>query len=121
MPEHPVLVNADPTRIAQVVGNLVSNALKHSGGQSVRVAIAEQPRDVVLSVADDGAGIPAEELGAIFEPFGRGRTATNRPGSGLGLFIVRQIVEAHGGDVHVHSAPGSGTRFDVRLPRASAP
>lgn len=106
--------------LEQVLVNLVSNACQAVGpGGRVDVSARADGDAVVLEVHDDGAGIAPEDLGRIFEPF-----FTTRPpglGTGLGLSIVRGIVERHGGTVAVESAPGSGTRFRVRLPRGRGP
>jgi signal transduction histidine kinase len=71
---------------------------------------------VLVTVSDTGPGIPREEQRLIFEKFGRARGGTARPGTGLGLFIARSIVEAHGGTLDVHSQPGQGSTFSVSLP-----
>jgi len=112
-------VSIDPRRVAQVLGNLVTNALRHTpeGGQVTLAAQAGEGA-VVVSVSDTGAGIPAEELPYIFERFWRGEKSRSRAGggSGLGLAIARQLVELHGGAIHVESAPGQGARFWFTLP-----
>lgn len=111
-------VMADPTRIEQVLNNLVSNAIKYSPrGGRVEVVLEAQGEGVVLTVKDEGVGIEADELQSIFEPFRR--TSASRasvPGVGLGLFVARRIVEGHGGRLTVESAPGRGSTFQVRLP-----
>ncbi|WP_395824245.1 PAS domain-containing protein [Archangium minus] len=111
----------DGDRLAQVVTNLVGNALQHSPeGTPVRVSTRSENANVLLEVHNENAGraIPPEVLSSLFEPYRRGPQAGARHGSlGLGLFITRQIVLAHGGDLHVHSTPEEGTTFMVRLPR----
>ncbi|WP_395824238.1 PAS domain-containing protein [Archangium minus] len=111
----------DGDRLAQVVTNLVGNALQHSPeGTPVRVSTRSENANVLLEVHNENAGraIPPEVLSSLFEPYRRGPEAGARHGSlGLGLFITRQIVLAHGGDLHVHSTPEEGTTFTVRLPR----
>jgi signal transduction histidine kinase len=122
-PDEPVRVQCDPMRIEQVLTNLVNNAIKYSPpGGSVRVAIARRPDAVVISVADDGVGMSADEIDHVFDPFRRGGGAGHGvPGAGLGLFVARRIVEAHGGEIAVDSTPGAGSTFTVRLPvRAGA-
>jgi signal transduction histidine kinase len=106
----------DAARMAQVVSNLVGNAITHgAAGESVRVSI-EADAEVTLTVANRGAPIAPELLGTLFEPFRRGEDDGTR-GLGLGLYIVDQIVRAHGGTIGVESTAVHGTRFTVRLPR----
>jgi two-component system, OmpR family, sensor histidine kinase MtrB len=122
LPERPLLVRCDPLRIEQVVTNLISNALKYSPpGTSIGVALTEQEQQAVLRVVDHGIGITEEDRHKLFEPFSRvGLSKETVPGVGLGLFIVRRIVEAHGGSVEVESAFGQGSTFRIRLPLADA-
>jgi signal transduction histidine kinase len=109
--------NWDGARLAQVVSNLVANALTHGGpGDTVRVTLAGDA-DVVLTVANGGAPIAPELLATLFEPFRRGDDGGRTRGLGLGLYIVEQIVRAHGGTIAVESNRERGTRFTVRLPR----
>jgi signal transduction histidine kinase len=110
----------DADRIAQMVGNLVSNAFQHSGASGVvRVRTHGDAGEVVIEVHNDGPPIPKAIIARLFEPFQRGETSSNSGRSvGLGLYISRQIVEAHGGAIDVRSVPGDGTLFRVRLPRA---
>ncbi len=109
---------ADGGRLAQVVSNLVGNAVQHGAGP-IEVAVRSAADAVELSVHNGGAPIPPEVLPQIFEPFRRGdRRGGDEKGSvGLGLFIVREVVRAHGGEVEVRSDASSGTRFTLRLPR----
>jgi signal transduction histidine kinase len=116
----PFEINVDAAAIQQVLVNLIDNAIKHSPpGATVQVAV-NYPQDgsVRLSVRDEGPGIPIEEQRRIFERFYRRGTELRRetPGIGLGLAIVRYIVEAHGGNVRVESHVGDGSRFVVELP-----
>jgi len=117
--EGPLLLEADAGRLGQVLDNLVSNALKFtpSGGQ-VMVSAGNGNGTVRLEVADTGIGVPHEEMGQLFSRFYRASTATRRaiPGTGLGLVIVRAIVEAHGGTISLESTEGEGTRVSVTLP-----
>ncbi|HLL53893.1 MAG TPA: PAS domain S-box protein, partial [Myxococcaceae bacterium] len=112
----------DPGRMAQLVSNLVSNALQYGDPASpVRVRVSEVGRtELLLEVQNQGTPIPAEQLPQLFEPFRRGSKESSRAhssGLGLGLYIVREIARAHGGDVQVSSSAEEGTRFSVQLPR----
>ena len=122
-PDEPVRMRCDPVRIEQVLANLVSNAIKYSPpGGSIRVTVAQRPEVVVISVADEGVGMSAEEIEHVFDPFRRGAGATRAiPGAGLGLFVARRIVEAHGGEISVESVQGAGTTFTVCLPVGASP
>jgi signal transduction histidine kinase len=116
------LVEADAQRVRQIVANLVSNALKHApdcGRVLVQVAPsgADASSQLQVSVADDGPGIPAEELEHLFDRFWRGQS-TRAGGSGLGLAISRELVRAHGGRIWAESAPGRGAIFRFTLPLA---
>lgn len=112
------LVLADPDRLERVVVNLLSNALKYSAADSaVTVAARADGDQVVVSVADQGAGIPPEEVPLVFERFYRAEgTREHREGLGLGLHIVRGLVEAHGGRTWVESQLGRGSTFHFTLP-----
>ncbi len=118
-PELP-LIQADPERMAQVLGNLVDNALRHTPtGGRVTLAGRRDGARVHLTVTDTGEGIAAEHLPHVFERFYRADTARDRAsgGSGIGLAITKALVEAHHGSVRVRSAgPGAGTTFAVTLP-----
>lgn len=114
------LVEMDRTRIAQVVGNLLENAILHTpqGGQVTVLAEVIETNAARVTVADTGEGIPPEELPQIFERFYRVDPSRTRStgGVGLGLTIVKQLVEAHGGGVRAESTPGNGSRFIFELP-----
>lgn len=115
----PAVASVDPHRLRQVVDNLLSNAIKYNAhGGTITVEVARQDHSVIVSIADDGPGIPAVEQGRLFERFYRADAVRNSSthGSGLGLAISRDIVRAHGGDIEVRSEPGSGAMFTVRLP-----
>src|SRR5690606_38628053 len=101
--------------------NLLSNAIKYSPPDGeIRVEVEIDPEDVVLSVADEGIGISPEERAEIFLPF-RPRKVDAPAGAGLGLSVVRRIVEAHGGRIEVESPGERGTRFRVHFRRKAAP
>ncbi|HEU4806761.1 MAG TPA: ATP-binding protein, partial [Homoserinimonas sp.] len=119
-PEHPVMVEADASRLHQAVANLLSNARVHTpAGTAVEVRLVEEPNDqVTITVTDDGPGFPEELQAELFERFARGDSSRSRAAgsTGLGLAIVRAIVCAHGGTVAATSVPGR-TEFRIRLPR----
>lgn len=107
----------DPSVLRLAVGNLVGNALKYSpAGSRVRVGLRRDEAWAVLSVSDQGIGIPEADRARLFEPFHRGRNVGDITGSGLGLVIVRKGAELHGGRVTVDSREGAGTTFELHLP-----
>jgi len=114
----PIEISVDPSRIDQVLVNLISNALKYSpDGGAVRVAVRQDTDDAILTVSDEGTGITPEELATLFQPFARDdRARQSIGGTGLGLFITAEIADRHGGSILVDSDPGRGTTFTVRLP-----
>jgi two-component system, OmpR family, sensor histidine kinase BaeS len=117
----PVAVRADPDRLRQVLGNLVTNALRATAaGGSVRLSASQTGTQAVLRVVDTGSGIAADALPYVFDRFWRADSARGRRtgGSGLGLAIARQIVTDHGGTITVASEVGVGTTFTITLPRA---
>jgi signal transduction histidine kinase len=112
-------VRGDRDRLRQLLLNLLSNAAKYTvAGDEIEVrAAAADNGAVVVSVEDHGPGIPAEQQRLVFEKFGRVNSGgRSKPGAGLGLFIARSIAEAHGGSLELHSDPGSGATFTIRLP-----
>ncbi|TDE86926.1 ATP-binding protein [Deinococcus sp. S9] len=115
-------VYVDPEMWEKVVLNLLSNAFKFTLSGEVAVTLAQEGREAVLRVRDSGVGIPAAELGRLFERFHRveGQRGRSFEGTGIGLALVREIVALHGGRVEVQSAEGQGTTFTVRLPLGSA-
>ncbi len=107
---------ADPDKVRQVFGNLVENGLRHGEG-AISIAITPQADGAAITVSDEGPGIPPEVLSRVFTKFWRDST---RGGTGLGLFIVKGLVEAHGGAIEVTSGPAGGAQFRFTLP-AGAP
>jgi signal transduction histidine kinase len=120
LPGEEIALLCDGLRIEQVTANLVSNALKYSPADApVRVSLERADGEARLVVADHGLGIAEDDQRRLFEPFQRvGLSAEAIPGVGLGLFVVRQIVEGHGGRLSLTSAPGRGSTFRVHLPLA---
>ena len=114
-------IHGDPTRIRQVVSNLVQNAIKYSpDGGEITVAALPHEGQVRIAIRDHGLGIPENEQGRVFSRFVRGEgTARTLKGTGLGLTICKQIVEAHRGDIWVESTPGEGSCFSFTLPAAA--
>jgi len=111
------LVSCDRERVLQVFDNVVGNAIKFSSpGESVRLTVESSPDECTFTVHDVGPGIPEQQLSLLFERFWTSPRTTSGSGTGLGLAIARGIVEAHGGRIWVHSAPGEGTSFFFTLP-----
>lgn len=111
-------LDADPRRLERVLVNLISNALKYSEGP-VAVGAATRGGEVLVSVRDEGPGMSLDDQRRLFQKFFRAPGAQGKPGLGLGLYISRLLVEAHGGRIWVESAPGQGTTFHVALPAAA--
>jgi signal transduction histidine kinase len=114
-----VLGRWDRQRLDQIVSNLVSNAIKFGAGEPVEIRLRAQDGVATLTVRDHGIGIAAEDQARIFERFERAVTSKHYGGFGLGLWIVRQIVEALGGTIEVDSDVGAGSRFVVALPQSN--
>ncbi len=123
VPIERIRVLGDRRRLGQVLANLLSNAIKFtSAGGWLRVQVAEGNGSVQVGIQDNGPGIPAEDLPTLFDRFTRARSTEHKVvGTGLGLMIVRQIVEAHGGRVWVESKLGQGSAFWFEIPKPSAP
>jgi len=120
----PVELHADPIRLTQVVSNLLQNAIKYTpDGGRIEIASSREGGSARLVVRDSGQGIPAELLPHVFEPFTQGERGIDRGqgGLGLGLPIVKSLVELHGGSIGIESEPGKGTEVTVTLPGASNP
>ncbi|MGI8856012.1 MAG: GAF domain-containing protein [Thermomicrobiales bacterium] len=120
MPDEPVTGLWDAGRLAQVIENLLSNAVKYSpDGGTIRVRVDGTEDEARLAVIDEGIGIPPEALARVFERFYRSDTgvAANRKGLGLGLYISKALVEAHGGTITAESLSPTGSAFSVTLPR----
>jgi PAS domain S-box-containing protein len=111
-------ISGDANQLAQVITNLIANALSYTVAGNIRVSTYLQANRVCLCVADNGSGIPAEDLPHIFDRFYRGHLVLKNdiPGTGLGLAIVKEIVDLHQGSIEVDSQPGQGTIFRVWLP-----
>jgi signal transduction histidine kinase len=117
--QRPTVV-ADRRRLGQVIGNLLSNAIKFTPRTGkITATLEETDACIEMSVEDTGSGIPAEQIPKLFQRYSRAHSAM--AGTGLGLMIVREVVEAHGGTVGVDSVPGRGSRFWFRLPKPIGP
>lgn len=113
----PAPVRADATRLRQAIANLVDNAVKYTpAGGRVAVQVTHDGSDAVLAVSDSGPGVPVAEQARVWERLYRGDSSRSERGLGLGLSLVRAIVEAHGGKVALRNAPEGGAVFEVRLP-----
>ena len=118
IPDDLPVVMFDPDRIAQALGNLLSNAVRYTpAGGMVKVSASSEEKFLTIQVQDTGPGITAEEQANIFQPLYRGRAAKRfSDGMGLGLPIARDLVQAHNGELTVQSTPGQGSQFTIRLP-----
>lgn len=123
LPDAPLVLSADPERLVQVFGNLLSNAAKYSdAGAPIRVEAWRHADEAAVAVIDDGIGLSSTDFAAVFERFRQAESALDRAqgGLGIGLSLVKRLVELHGGRVTVASGgPGQGTRFTVFLPLAA--
>jgi two-component system, chemotaxis family, CheB/CheR fusion protein len=120
LPTEPIYVHADPARLAQIFSNLLNNACKYTDeGGRIHLTAERQNGEVLVTVRDTGIGIPADRLASVFEMFSQVTSAAERSrgGLGIGLSVVKRLVDLHGGSVTVASAgPGQGSAFSVRLP-----
>jgi CheY-like chemotaxis protein len=124
LPPREVFVDGDPVRLAQVFSNLLNNAARYTdAGGEIRLAAELTAGRLVVTVKDNGMGIAAEDMPSLFGIFSQARTALHRAqgGLGIGLFLVRSLVQMHGGSVSAHSdGPGKGTAFTVTLPASAS-
>ncbi len=111
----------DRLAMEQIVGNLLSNGIKYGAGGPVDVTLAQENDEVRLSVRDRGPGIPVEAQERIFGQFEQVVSGQTRAGFGVGLWLVRSLLQAHGGSIDVDSRPGEGSTFTVRLPLDATP
>ena len=115
----PLIAEIDPIRFKLLVKNLLDNASEHGGTGAIEIKLGRAQNELCLEVRDHGPGIAAEEIPRLTEAFYRPDSARQRDtgGYGLGLYLCHLIVVAHGGEMHIDSAPGQGTRVTVKLPR----
>jgi signal transduction histidine kinase len=106
----------DPSRLEQVVTNLIMNAIKFGAGRPIEIRVGQRDGVARLVIEDHGIGIDPDRLPHVFERFERAVPWANYGGLGLGLYITGWIVRAHGGSIHVESVLGQGSRFTVELP-----
>lgn len=118
LPAEIPIILADEERLRQVISNLIINAIKYSPGGEICISVQVRPDNLIVCVRDQGPGIPPDDIPHIFDRFYRGPdTARQTKGAGLGLFLARAIVEAHGGRIWVDPKPGEGARICFSLPR----
>jgi signal transduction histidine kinase len=118
-PDEPLVGELDEARIAQVLDNILGNAIKYSpSGGEIRVVVVREGDEAVVSISDEGIGLAPDELDRIFEPFHRAASTSKvvSGGVGLGLSAAKKIIEAHGGSIEVESRQGEGSTFRLRLP-----
>jgi signal transduction histidine kinase len=116
---HPLAMTGDPKLIFQLFSNILSNAAKYSpDGGTVEVTAERKGDKLAVSIADQGVGIPAEDRDRLFERYFRGSNVAGTVGTGIGLHLVRIVLDLHGGDIAVESREGEGSRFTVCLPGA---
>lgn len=116
----PLIITADQRLLRQIITNLLPNAIKYSPGSGLGAVTIQRAEDhVTLTISDQGIGIPEKDQAHLFSLFHRRANAERIAGTGLGLIIVKEAVEAHAGTIHVESQEGVGTRFMVPLPTHS--
>jgi signal transduction histidine kinase len=113
-------IYGDGVRLAQVIENLFTNAIKYASGAAIIVLLDQVGENVLITFMDRGPGINSESLPFIFDRFYRARNEKTITGTGLGLYICKQIIEAHRGKIWAESTPGQGTTFFIELPINSA-
>jgi signal transduction histidine kinase len=118
----PLHMMGDPKLLFQVFSNLLSNAIKYSpNGGLIEISAETHPQDVVVAIEDHGIGIPEKDLDQLFERYHRGSNVSGIVGTGVGLYLVKMVVDLHGGSVAVDSREGQGSRFTLRLPLKPPP
>jgi signal transduction histidine kinase len=117
----PLIAYVDRTKIEQIVGNLISNAIKYGEGQPISLRVYSDDGTAFVEVRDEGMGIASEDVQRIFERFRRAAGTHQRESLGLGLYIAKAFAEAHGGVIRVASEPGRGSTFTLELPRKRLP
>lgn len=116
LPAEPIVILGDRLRLEQVLNNLLTNAIKYGSDRPVHLSVEERAHEAVLAVRDQGIGIALEDQARIFDRFERATSTRQSDSLGLGLYITREIVLAHGGSITVESQPGQGATFRVALP-----
>jgi len=116
LPHQQVTVMADPDRIKEIINNLVSNAIKYSQSGTITISHESNGKELTTHVTDQGYGISDKNQSKVFSRFFRAEETASQPGTGLGLFIVKQIVEKMGGKIWFKSKLGEGTTFSFSLP-----
>ena len=114
VPSPTVLIVGLPAGLRLVIDNAIANAVKHGGATEIRLNVVSSGDGVEIAIDDNGTGVPEDERAAVFERFARGTTAS-RSGSGLGLALVAQQAELHGGNASLHASPLGGTRLLLTL------
>jgi signal transduction histidine kinase len=115
----PGTIAGDEVKLTWALSNLIANGIRYTPpGGTVRVAAESTDGAMLVSVSDSGPGIPPEQQEKLFERFAQSPETGEAGAAGLGLAIVRDVVQAHGGRIHLHSAPGRGSRFTLELPKA---